>query len=41
MTTIAEIRQTAEHKMTRSVESLKEEFVKLRTGSPCSLGIGR
>ena len=32
MTTIAEIRQTAEHKMTRSVESLKEEFVKLRTG---------
>ena len=32
MTTIAEIQQTAEHKMNRTVETLREEFTKLRTG---------
>lgn len=32
MSTIAEIHQQAEHKMKRSIETLRENFAKLRTG---------
>lgn len=38
MTTIAEIQQQTEHKMGRSIESLREAYTKLRTGR-ASVGI--